>query len=946
VAHSLTVPRAGTPAPGGAHRRAAGDLLERARRGAGGVLLVEGEPGAGKSLLLRESVDEAASYGFSLTVDCADQLGQAVPFFALRRALGEPFARGIAGLPDGERQAAPAWWIGQVRAHLEQRAAASPVLVCLDDLQWASAATLAALRTLPLELKPYPVAWVLARSTILRPDAERLFGLLEGDGATRLRLAPLTEQAVAALVADAFGAPPDPGLSSLTAQAGGNPRLLCELVGGLRDEGAVQVTDGVATLTSQRLPVRVHRAARRRLDGVSGRARQVLTTAAVLGGSFRLEDIAEMLGETPAVLLPAVEEMTAAGITAAGDTDFSFRHQLLRRAADAMVPLPGRRALHRQYARILLGRGEPAALAAGHLLLATDPGSPASVADLAAAAEQALRQAPQAAADLARRALELTPPGDRDALPRAVTAAEALAAAGRLAAADRVAREALAKPLPPAAEARLRCVLAFARWARGEASAAAAGDADPAAAARAVLELPDLPPDVRDDALAACLQALAGTPEEAAAGSLARTVLNRPGEYGPQVTAAALVALAVTSLDRGQARDALRLLRDAARQQTALSPDARHAQPLLALAAALVDLRRLDDAETILGAADSPALRAIPAQAAASILRARIELAKGRLADAEAAASRALAIAESLGAGGHGSAARCVLAVITLRSGSVMAAAQHLAGGVVPGPHAGEVYARAEAATAQAQVGEACDGPTPAAGDARDARGDLGQHPGRLLGDPATAAWLARTARAAGDPELAAEVARAAEALAAASPGFPAVTAAAAHSLGLASGDPARLAEAAETHPDPWARASAAEDLGLLHAQRQDHDLAVRHLTRAVQGYLEVGAVADVARTRRRLRRLGVRHRAWARPALRPATGWESLTNAERAASELVAQGLNNRQVAGRMYVSEHTVAFYLRQAFRKLDIRSRVQLARIVIERRPAADEAGLPAS
>ena len=54
-----------------------------------------------------------------------------------------------------------------------------------------------------------------------------------------------------------------------------------------------------------------------------------------------------------------------------------------------------------------------------------------------------------------------------------------------------------------------------------------------------------------------------------------------------------------------------------------------------------------------------------------------------------------------------------------------------------------------------------------------------------------------------------------------------------------------------------------------------------------------------------------------------------------------VAQGLNNRQVAGRMYVSEHTVAFYLRQAFRKLDIRSRVQLARIVIEQRAGEEDA-----
>ena len=63
-------------------------------------------------------------------------------------------------------------------------------------------------------------------------------------------------------------------------------------------------------------------------------------------------------------------------------------------------------------------------------------------------------------------------------------------------------------------------------------------------------------------------------------------------------------------------------------------------------------------------------------------------------------------------------------------------------------------------------------------------------------------------------------------------------------------------------------------------------------------------------------------------------TGWDSLTETEQAVAGLVAQGLNNNQVAARMYISTHTVAHYLRQAFRKLSIASRVELTRIVIER------------
>src|SRR5207249_9910691 len=71
------------------------------------------------------------------------------------------------------RSDGPAWWISQIQAHLEQRAAAVPVLVCLDDLHWANPATLVALRTLPRDLKRHPIAWILARSNTQHQDAER-----------------------------------------------------------------------------------------------------------------------------------------------------------------------------------------------------------------------------------------------------------------------------------------------------------------------------------------------------------------------------------------------------------------------------------------------------------------------------------------------------------------------------------------------------------------------------------------------------------------------------------------------------------------------------------------------------------------------------------------------------------------------------------------------------
>src|SRR5262249_45353277 len=106
----------------------------------------------------------------------------------------------------------------------------------------AGPATLAALRTLPRDLKQHPVAWLLARSSTPQRDADYLFGLLENDGAARVTLAPLDEEAVAAMLTDAFGAPPDQALADLARGAAGNPSLMAELIGGLHDDNAVQVT--------------------------------------------------------------------------------------------------------------------------------------------------------------------------------------------------------------------------------------------------------------------------------------------------------------------------------------------------------------------------------------------------------------------------------------------------------------------------------------------------------------------------------------------------------------------------------------------------------------------------------------------------------------------------------------------------------------------------------
>ena len=158
------------------------------------------------------------------------------------------------------------------------------------------------------------------------------------------------------------------------------------------------------------------------------------------------------------------------------------------------------------------------------------------------------------------------------------------------------------------------------------------------------------------------------------------------------------------------------------------------------------------------------------------------------------------------------------------------------------------------------------------------------------------------------------------------------MTAAAEHARGLIEQDPAALQRTAGRYAAARARAGALEDAGNAWAGQGDQRRATTLLSQAYALYKEPDDADDLARIRSSLRAAGtrLRHRAHAD---RPAFGWDSLTDTERRVADLVAQGLSNRQVSNRIFLSTHTVAFHLRHIFWKLGITSRVQLARIAGE-------------
>jgi len=207
---------------------------------------------------------------------------------------------------------------------------------------------------------------------------------------------------------------------------------------------------------------------------------------------------------------------------------------------------------------------------------------------------------------------------------------------------------------------------------------------------------------------------------------------------------------------------------------------------------------------------------------------------------------------------------------------------------------------------------------------------------GSGIADPEGAVLLVRGALAYGDRDRAIALA---QRLATITPGDPDTAAAADHTRGLIEQDPAALQRAADRYPAARARADALEDAGDAWAGQGDRDRATTLLSQAYALYEKFGDAEDLARVRSSLRADGTRLRHWTH-ADRPAFGWDSLTDTERRVADLVAQGLSNRQVANRVFLSTHTVAFHLRHIFWKLSITSRVQLARIAAKQATEATE------
>ena len=926
-----------------AERDALDAALARLRAGTGGVVVVEGEPGIGKSRLLAELAARAEAAGCRVASGWASELETDLPYAVLAdaldpllQALGER-AVGRLGLADPAALAAVLPTLGDpappdrhrlhraLRDLLERAAATRPLVLCLDDVQWADPGSLDALAALARRPPAGAVLLALAVREGALPGAlaASLAAAMREDRVTRLALLPLAEDEAAALVGG--------DVTGLYAVSGGNPFYLEQLA---RSGGAAPSAGGEGDPPAPgAIPPAVALALAAELAGVPPAAHRLLDAAAVTGDPFEPGLAADVAELPEAAALEALDELLARTLVrpAGAARRFAFRHPVVRHAVYDAIPAGRRLAAHARAAAALERRGAGIVARAHHLEHAAVPGDAAATDLLAAAAAELQGPAPASSARFHAAALRILPEDSGRRTTLEVALAEAQSAAGDPAAARETLLAALARAPAPERRALTVRVANVESWL----------GRDEDVRRRLYLALGDLAAEPSGDrirlqfalGLNALLACDFADSRARAADALADT--RALGDPVLEASALALGALAAAADPAGAATVAAV---DAAAAALERLDDAQ-------LATRLPALWMLACAEGMLGRFDA-ALRALERAAAAAEASGRESVLL--LVSAEAMRPlRELGRVPDAVASGEQAADRARLSgnpQLLLWAQSALAGAR-LAAGDVPGalreaedaaegadPHAG--FHRA------GQPGWCLGTALTAAGNAgravplmRDAFG-----PG-LAGvvpalRPAAAADLIEAQLAAGDVAGARETLGSARAAArrAATPWAAAVAGSAAAAVLLAEGradeaaaEAGAAGQVATGAPLLASRARLLEGRALAAAG--DRPAALEALAGAESALGAAGARRRHAEATRELRRLGRRVRRPAEDAAPDALG--PLTAREREIAGLVAAGHTNREVAEQLVLSPKTIEAHLRNIYAKLGVRSRVELAR-----------------
>lgn len=904
-----------------------GDVIARLRSDSGSLLLLEGPPGIGKSRLLSEVRARALAPGVRPLLGKAFEDQQMVPFAPLFAAflgtappIGDPDVFRTLGASADLR-----YWVAyDLQSAIAAAARETPLVVLIDDAHWADTGSLMVLRELMGGLADEPVAWVLAlRSGAGSPAVRELVGAMArgcGLRTHRIRLGAVSVRAAADIAKDVLRADVDDTLMELTNMAEGNPFLLLELLKGLSEEGRLLVERGRVSVNGRQIPGRLADTMDHRLDRLSAAARQVVQVASVLPETFSAVLLARMVKRDAAGLIEVIGEAVRADLLTEDGDRLRFRHDLLRHAARQSIPSTLRRVLERESATMLLEAGAAPAQVAIQIARSADIGDHDAVVTLRRAAGSLACSDPSAAATLSGRALELVRIDDPQ---RNVVVAETvrfLNRAQRYDEAQRLLAAALSGDIAPEDEAQIRLSMSI---------LSERGAGERIEQNRRSLRMSHISSRTRAQHLGwlaynLMLDGQTEAARPAAADAIAAAAFSRD----TSVSIVAGLALANVECAEGSGRKGLERLAEVRGRVRPGSVDVVGDLAAFHRANLALTLGRLTEAAEVINRRLDAARRAGDSLWLTHFteLNALRAVAAGRLTEARS-------IVESVPGGidyiDDHTPGLIHLLVLTELSAHTDSRTTQRAAGIAARHLMGQGPARRRAAaTAQALIAWQH-------GDA-DAAGHLLGEDIDLLGTPLFAVTLdhvvlaARIAGESGDLGLRERVMAAADRLEREPNGVPVFTAVARHARGLLRDDADSLEAAAETLVEgerSLLYAAAVEDCGHALARAGHHDRAVSRLGAAFDVYAECESTADARRVGRALHALGVDRRVGRQ---RVRTGWESLTRSEWRVAELVAEGATNRQVAGQLSVSHHTVNTHLRNVYAKMGIRSRDQLTRL----------------
>ncbi len=887
-------------------------LLEGARRGDGGVLVVHGEPGVGKTALLEYAAGGAEGFRVVRTTGVEGEMELAYaalqqmcsPILELAERLPEPQRVALAvAFGESGGEAPNPFFVGlAVLGLLSEAALDRPILCIVDDAQWLDRASARELGFVARRLLAERIALVFAA----REVRDALAGFPE------VRVEPLGNRDARTLLESVLPGPLDePVLERIVVETHGNPLALLELPRGLT---AAELAGGFGLPAALPLSDRIEESFARRLARLPRDARRLLLVAAAdpTGDLALVWRAAERLGISES----AANTVESEGMVALG-AGVAFRHPLVRSAVYRAARPAERSEVHRALAEATDPVIDPDRRAWHRAQAATLPDEDVAEELERSAARAQARGGFAAAAAFLERALQLTPdPARRGG--RALAAARTTFRAGALDDSLRllaIAQASVQSDIERARAELLRAQVAF---------ASTRGSDAPSLLLQAARRLDPLDPVLaRETYLEAMSAAMFAGRFAEPGGSVidvARAAKAAPPPHEPRPPDLLLDGLVTLFTEGYEAAVPIMRRAEVAFDRSNLAASEQLRWKWLATVASV---HLWDDARW------------------QELSERHVQLARETGALGELPLALTQRVYSSLFAGDLASAASLV--------GEIRAATEAIGANHAPFAEVGLVAMRGNEAEAwpllernRTEVTRRGEGIGAAVLDYAEAVlfNGLARYEEaraaalRVTEDPEELGpvnWgmveLIEAAVRAGTPEMAADTYRR----------LVEITRATGTdwALGVASRSGALLANGSEAEElyleaiDRLGRTRIAVDLARAHLlygewlrrERRRMDARVQ-LRAAFDLFTRFGMEAFAERARIELKATGERARK------RNVDALDQLTPQEAQISRLAAEGQTNREIAAQLFISPSTVEYHLRKAFRKLDVRSRTQLA------------------